>query len=169
MNCYRSFLLFIGSLFLIIASCKTPKPEVASIKGPPTMAHAPVIIYKTKADYSKNVPVILSDDKKSIVSYPAPGDVYFKGELAYPVQLAEGFLLDRRGISENAAFTRWTYEEYSNMRATPSTNEILDNILDANPFSEMYLAGTTNNYSDMVNELNNIIMADNLSKFKRIK
>src|SRR5580693_4313855 len=64
------------------------------------------VIYKTKGDYSKNVPVTLSDDKSKIVSYPAVQDIYYKGALAYPTPLAKGYWLDNRGINVNSAFLK---------------------------------------------------------------
>ena len=110
--------IFSATLLLVLMSLKLPggKPK-AYITGPAA------IIYKTKADYSKNVPVTLSDDKLHVVSYPAPQDVYFHGELAYPTQLAKGFLLDNRGISVNSAFISLTYEEYSKLPAAPDPEE----------------------------------------------
>lgn len=58
----------------------TPAPDAVSA---PTnrypSAPAPVIIYKTAKDYSTYVPVSLSPDNKSIVSYPGVSDVYYQG------------------------------------------------------------------------------------------
>ena len=50
-------------------------------------ATQPIIIYKTKSDYSQNVAVTLSDDKSKIISYPHPTDVFYKKKLAYPINL----------------------------------------------------------------------------------
>lgn len=59
----------------------------------------PCVVYKTKHNYDKNVAIILSDDKKDIVSYPHPRDVYYNGYLCYPIKLARRFRLDHRGIN----------------------------------------------------------------------
>ena len=99
----------------------------------------PVIIYKTTSDYFRNVPVILSDDKTMILSYPDVTDVYYHGELAYPSLLAGGYLLDNRGIGPGAAFLKISYEEYSRLNASPSPEWLMTMILDARPFSEMYI------------------------------
>ena len=101
-------------------------------------AIAPVIIYKTNADFYKNVPVIMSDDKTDIVSYPDIIDVFYNGKLAYPTRLENGYLLDNRGISKNTAFLKYTYEEYSKLPATPTKDELLKMIINKNPLTELY-------------------------------
>ncbi len=99
---------------------------------------APVIIYKTNADYYNNVPVILSDDKTDIVSYPGITDVYYNGKLAYPTRLENGYLLDNRGVSKNVAFLSYTYEQYSKLPANPKKKDLLNMIIDKNPLIELY-------------------------------
>jgi hypothetical protein len=115
---------------------------------------APVIVYKTVADYDNNVPVGLNATGEKIASYPAPADLYYNGELALPVRLKEGYMLDRRGIGANTAFTSYTYEEYSKMDAPPSLQELYDHILEKNPFEKLYDCGNKSNYKDLVRELN---------------
>ena len=47
----------------------------------PAVSAPPLVIYKTKKDYSKNIPVILSDDRTKVVSYPDVKDIFqFKFE-----------------------------------------------------------------------------------------
>ena len=117
----------------------------------------PAIVYKTKKDYSQYVPVILSKDKSTIVSYPAVTDIYYKGKLAYPTKLADGFWLDNRGINENVAFTDYTYEAYSKLEKTPSTEELFSRILDKDPLEEIVNCGNRSNYPDEVKDLNQLI------------
>ena len=99
---------------------------------------APVIIYKTNADFYFNVPVILSDDKTDIISFPDIIDVFYNGKLAYPTRLENGYLLDNRGVGKNVAFLKYTYEEYSKLPATPTKEELLKMILNKNPLTELY-------------------------------
>ena len=99
---------------------------------------APVIIYKTNGDFYKNVPIIMNDNKTDIISYPDIKDVYYKGQLAYPTKLANGYLLDNRGISKNVVFLKYTYEEYSNLKETPDKETLLKNIIEKNPLTELY-------------------------------
>ena len=151
-----------AALFFLLTSLKLPGGKPAAlITGPGT------IIYKTKADYSKNVPVTLSEDKSHIVSYPAPQDVYFRGELAYPTKLAKGFLLDNRGISVNSAFISLTYEEYAKLGAAPNPEALYKMIIDKDPFTEMYSLGSR--YRNATQEITELIENHKLKHYKRLK
>ena len=153
-----------AALILLLMSLKLPVGKPAAfITGPGT------IIYKTKADYSKNVPVTLSADKSHIVSYPAPQDLYFRGQLAYPIALAKGFLLDNRGISVNSAFISLTYEEYAKLPSAPSPDELYKMIIDKDPFTEMYNLGSRSHYQEATEEINELIEKHKLKHFKRLK
>lgn len=100
----------------------------------PVSALPKAVIYRTDGDYARYVPVTLNDDRNALVSFPAPGDV--RG--GNPVALANGFWLDRRGIGPNTAFTRWTYEEYAALPATPSPAEIMANLIPDARVTEVY-------------------------------
>ena len=164
-------MLFLSCLFLVSCTKKVtpqgsssyPKVKQASIPS------APCIIYKTKADYSKYVPVMLSEDKKNIVSYPDIKDIYYKGNLANPTELKDGFLLDNRGIGPDAAFLNITYEAYRDLSKTPSIGELMNLILDKDPITEMFQCGYRSQYADPEKELNNIISSGNLKNCKRLK
>jgi hypothetical protein len=127
------------------------------------------IVYKTKKDYYMNVPVILSDDKSKIVSYPGIKDIYYKGEFAYPSKLENGYLLDNRGINENVAFLEFTYEDYSKLDKTPDAEKLFDRILDPDPITEMYNCGSKFKFKNIVEELNSVILKDELSTFQKVK
>jgi hypothetical protein len=130
---------------------------------------ASCIIYKTRSDYSRNIPVTLSEDKTKIVSYPDVKDVYYNGELACPAKLEDGFLLDNRGIGPNVAFLSFTYEEYSKLGKTPSSSELYEKIVDKDPLTEMYRCGNRNEYKNLVGDLNRIILEGKLESFTRLK
>ena len=134
-----------------------------------TVASPPCLIYKTRADYTKNVPVILSEDKSAIISYPDVKDVYFKGALAYPTRLNDGFLLDNRGIGLNVAFLKITYEEYSVMDKTLSASELMTLILDKDPLTELYQCGLRSQYADPEKEMNGLISSGKINSCKRLK
>lgn len=128
------------------------------IKGKPLKSSGPdAIVYKTTKDYSDLVPVIMNSERTQIVSYPAPSDIYYKGELAKPTVLKGGYLLDNRGINKNVAFTSYTYEEYSKLKNTPSIDVLLSRIVDKYPLTEMINCGIRSQYTDEVNGLNQLI------------
>jgi hypothetical protein len=127
------------------------------------------VVYKTKSDYLRNVPVALSSDKKSIVSFPDVKDVFTNGELAYPSPLESGYLLDNRGIGPDVAFLSYSYEEYSKLPETPSASVLMQHILDPDPLTEMYDCGLRGNFEDPVSELNSLIKSGNLKDKTRLK
>lgn len=146
----------------ILSGCKTQK-NIQQTQ--PVMAVQPTIVYKTKKDYDKNVAIMLSDDKKTIVGYPHPKDV---SERSYPTVLNKGYLLDNRGIGENAAFISMTYEEYAKLQTAPSLQELEQMIIDRNPIKEMYYCGGRTNFSDLITQLNALI-DKNFKNCQRIK
>ena len=179
------FLLFLS--MMLFASCHTGKKTAgstapqgqeavtATVTGAPNesqvaVASPRVIIYKMKKDYSQNVPVILSADKKTIVSYPHPRDVYTNGKLAFPTPLKDGYWLDNRGIGENVAFLSYTYEEYAALSEAPDLSLLYKKIIDKDPITEMWNCGRRHNYHDLINDLNEIIVNNKMEgNFKRVK
>jgi hypothetical protein len=147
-------------LLAMMLSCNNSKISQETIE-----ALAPVLVYKTKADYSKLVPVTLNATGNKIVSYPAPSDLYTNGILAIPVELDKGYLLDRRGVHPNAAFTSYTYEAYAQLERAPSIQELMNSIVDPNPFEELYDCGNKSQYINLEKDLNKLIR----KKFKACK
>jgi hypothetical protein len=155
----------------VIAACSSSKKpgEAQVVKNNIDYSGPPTIIYKTKKNYHKNVPVTLSDDKTKIVAYPAPTDIYYKGALAYPTELTNGYLLDNRGVSANTAFTKYTYEEYSKLKEAPDPVTLFNSIIDKDPIKEMYNCGNRYGFKNEVEELNSIITQDKLNNYKKTK
>lgn len=124
----------------------------------------PTYIYKTKNNYNSNVPIILSDDKTRIISFPDPDDVYYQGKLAEPVNLEQGYLLDVRGISKNVAFISLTYEEYSKLGKAPSADKLMLMIIDDDPLEELFNCSNYYRLGDKVDSVNNLIENNLLDK-----
>ena len=93
--------------------------------GRPASMVAMTHIYKTNGDYADCVPVTLNASGTEVVSFPSPSDLTD----ATPVKLADGYLLDRRGVGVNTAFTRYTYAEYSKLSQAPSPEELLKSVI----------------------------------------
>lgn len=158
----RTMIIPLMCLLTISSSCKNNNPQVL-------YTSEPAVIYKTKADYSQLVPITLSADKSSIVAYPAPKDVYYKGVLAKPKALKDGFWLDNRGIGPNSAFLKLTYEEYSKLNSAPLLSDMMNMLTDKDPFTEIYNLGNRDRFKDEVKEINALITKGALKKFKKIK
>jgi hypothetical protein len=163
-----SILISIIIMSVIISSCCTSK-KAQSQTGQSTIPGPKAIIYQTTKDYSKLVPIILSDDKKTIVSYPDVKDIYYNGNLAYPTQLHNGYLLDNRGINENVAFLNLTYEEYSKLAKTPTPEQLMKMVTDNQPLNKMYSCGIRSSFKDIESELNAKIDSEDFSAFVKLK
>jgi hypothetical protein len=116
--------------------CNTSKQLSNSVN-----ALVPLIIYKTKGDYSNNVPIILNAKKDKLISYPAPKDVYYNGKLAIPEKLKLGYYLDNMGISINTVYTSYTFTEYAKLESAPKIEDLMNSIVDSDPFLEIYSCG----------------------------
>jgi hypothetical protein len=159
-----------GLLFLSCSHHVSPSGSVAgSKKGTIFVTSPPTIIYRTHSDYSMYVPVILSEDKSRIVSYPDIKDIYYNGKLSFPTLLAGGFLLDNRGIGLQVAFLSYTYEEYSRLSSTPHATDLMNMLLDKDPLTEMYQCGQRSQYNDIEQDLNNLITSGKLNTCKKLK
>lgn len=122
----------------MLAACSPKKnvPEAAPalqaasagpvIGGAPRPAALPrAVVYRMSGDATAaNVPVTVNASGE-IVSYPAPTDL----EGTAPLAVADGYLLDRRGISAQSRFLRYTYAEYSALSAPPTLAELREAII----------------------------------------
>lgn len=159
-------LTFIGSLILFSCHCSKNTTTSAAESVPSTdninqvTRGAKAIVYRTNRDYSNLVPVTMNSEKTKIISYPAPTDVFYKGKLAKPTPLKNGYLLDNRGINENTVFLNYTYEEYSRLTEAPSLQEMILRVAEKNPIVEIIDCGLRYQYKDEIKELNALIDAN---------
>ncbi|OKZ10006.1 hypothetical protein [Bacteroides stercorirosoris] len=172
----------IAALLVLLAGCRSAKKETTVTSdmqkiemnsavvtphltgGNPVSTSPVVYIYKTKADYSHQVPVMMDDSRTRILSYPAPGDLKAGDRLRLPTPLTNGYLLDNRGIGPNVAFLTYTYEEYSKLSAAPSMEDLMANIAEKYPLLEIRACGRRADYKDIVSELNEKISEGFLQK-----
>jgi hypothetical protein len=169
------FMLMLFTGITLLLSCKecekttsasNPQPmEKQSPQAGIVTARPPVVIYKTSKDYKNNVPVNLTEDGKSIASYPDIRDIYYNGALAYPTVLQQGYLLDNRGVGPNTAFLDYTYEEYQKLGQTPTPEELMKHVIDSNPLTELYTCKCEKDTAF----LNSLIRKGGLSNCKKIK
>ncbi len=128
------------------------------------MAMPQILVYKTRANYNKLVPVLLSPDKKRIISYPAPGDVTGGASGFEPVQLHKGYLLDKMGVAWNTAFLKYTYEEYAKLKTLPSEEEMYKMIVDKDPLVSLYDCGRREPINNLVHKFNDMIDEGKIKK-----
>ncbi|MDD3280408.1 MAG: hypothetical protein PHC83_02430 [Bacteroidales bacterium] len=144
-------------VFCIFIETSFGQQPISTSNNANQMGVPPVIIYKTKKNYTKNVAVIMSEDKTQILSYPDPSDVFKNGNYCYPTPLKRKFLLDNRGINKNVVFLSMTYEEYAKLKSPPSLEDMEKMILNKNPIKKMYQCGNRFQYQNIVAELNLLI------------
>jgi hypothetical protein len=116
-----------------------------------------LLVYKTKKDYRQLVPVLLSDDRKSIVSYPDPSDIKAQGTTAIPTQLKSGYLIDNRGIGENVAFLKMSYKEYAKLKSVPTVEKLYGMIKDKDPLIMLCDCGLKRTFKNPKAEVNAMI------------
>jgi len=135
----------------------------------PRMTGPKILIYKTRKDYNMLVPIDLSADKRTIVSFPGIKDIYKDGNLSTPTLLNEGFLFDNHGISANVAFLKLTYQQYAELPVSPNPDSLFNLVLDDDPLTVLYDCGNKNDYHDLIYELNILIKNYDFAKFKKLK
>jgi hypothetical protein len=126
------------------------------------ISSAPVFVYKTKGNYNNLVPVLLSDDRKQIISYPHPKDLMAGKNFLLPVQLHKQYLLDRKGIGSNVAFLNYTYTEYAKFINAPPLKELFAHIRDADPLLLLCHCPQPKGHPMEVKLLNKLIDANKL-------
>ncbi len=122
-----------------------------------------LLVYKTKKDYRQLVPVMLSDDKKSIVSYPDPQDIRVVGSAITPTSLKDGYLMDNRGIGENVAFLNITYKQYAKLKTAPEIEKLYSLIKDKDPLVMLCDCGLKQSFKDPKADVNKLIAGKRLT------
>ncbi|MCA0428177.1 MAG: hypothetical protein LCH37_12140 [Bacteroidetes bacterium] len=136
---------------LLLMQCKT-KPM--NTYQPVFKPGPPLLVYKTKKDYSHFVPVRMDSTHSIILSYPAPSDVLRDGKPLLPTALDKGYWLDNIGISKDVAYLKLTLEEYSKLNPEKITDEfLLASILDKEPLLELWYGGVKVQSADLIEKL----------------
>lgn len=156
-------------MVLIVFSFSDCNPIKNLSRNQPVVSGSHVFVYRTKKDYFYHVPVLLSADKQSIVSYPHPNDLKIGNNLRLPSKLDNGYLLDNRGISVYVGFLNISYLEYSKLSTSPSIDQLQKMLLDNDPLTEFYDLGIRYRYNNLEKEINKIIRNNQLTNFIRLK
>ena len=142
---------------------------VQTLQTPPlAMAMPRIVIYKTSADFSNNVPVAMDDSKTQIVSFPDPIDVKANKR---PTLLNTGYMLDNFGIGKNVVYTDYTYEQYAALESVPDMETLLQHIVEKNPLVEYYVSGAEyprTGDARTVEAINNVI-ANGMNGFEKVE
>ena len=152
-----------------LSACCGKKDAATTTSETRTGASSPhVLVYRTGTDHSDHVPVILSEDRKRIVSYPHPKDL--RTGNSRPTPLGKGYLLDNRGIGLNVAFLSLSYEQYAALEDAPSMETLEASIVDRDPLLELCECARRAEFKDPVKEISAWVENGELEKHcKRLK
>lgn len=157
----------------LMAACCGKKDAAQATSSSETGAGASsprVLVYRTSTDHANHVPVILSEDKTRIVSYPHPKDLKTGSGYPVPTPLSKGYLMDNRGIGVNVAYLSMTYEQYAALAEAPSMDMLEASIIDRDPLLEMCECARRNEFKDPAKEINAWVEAGELEKHcKKLK
>jgi hypothetical protein len=164
----KQAILILSITALLLQSCGSGRKTQNEQPGetplvPVAVPQQGYMVYKTKGDYYNLVPVQLTEDKTGIVSYPAVSDLRRGGEFTYPIKLADGYLLDRRGIGPNTAFLELSYESFFEIGGAPPTSDLKGLVHDDDPFLELYSCLTRIEESAVIEYVNGLIQSGELS------
>lgn len=96
------------------------EPVPGSMDGNPAEYVLKATIFKMSGNYGDKVAVSLSTDGQ-LTYYPAPSDLTAESA---PLYIADGWWLNRQGLGANSVFTKWTFDEYRNLKTAPTPAEI---------------------------------------------
>lgn len=105
----------------------------AAASASPAAVMPKAIVYRTSGDFNDKVPVTLSAAGE-ITNFPSPTDL---GPDSAPVDLGNGYLLDRRGINRNTVFTTYTYADYRALPEAPSIARLKSAIIPGSCVTEI--------------------------------
>lgn len=81
--------------------------------------------FRMNGDYANNVAITLNHDG-SVAYYPAPTDI---SDNSKPLDLGNGWWLNRQGISANSVFTKYTFADYRKLAAAPTPEQLKDAVI----------------------------------------
>jgi hypothetical protein len=121
------YLACLAVMLMLNDACTTHTP----IGTGPCDANGPVVVYKTRNDYSNNISVQLAGDKKTITAYPGT----FDAPSQKPVALANGYYLQKM---VGNAFTSVTFDQYLDTNNHYTVADLASHVIDTDPFTEVY-------------------------------
>ena len=90
------------------------------------VAHYPyATAFKMSGDYEDNVAIGMNNNGQ-LTYFPAPSDI---SDNSVPIDLGNGWWLNRQGIGPDAIFTKFTFKEYSDLRQVPTISELKESII----------------------------------------
>ena len=100
-------------------------PERIQLTGSPSAMMPKATAFRMSGDYANNVAVTLNANG-TLSYFPAPTDITDNSK---PYDLGDGWYLNRQGLGPNSVFTTYTFEEYGNLKETPTHQQLLEAVI----------------------------------------
>lgn len=81
--------------------------------------------FQMSGDYADHVAITL-DANGNLLYYPAPTDL---SDSSTPIEIGDGWWLNRQGISANSQFTSYTFDEYMALKTPPTRRQLIESII----------------------------------------
>lgn len=98
---------------------------VRPIRSTPIAAIPKATAFRMNGDYADQVAITLNDDG-TLAYYPDPKDIT---ESSRPVDLGNGWWLNRQGLSDKSVFTRYTFADYAALKSVPTHAQLIESII----------------------------------------
>lgn len=112
-----------------VAESTSQQPEVVRMVDPigsrPVSMVLKASAFQMTGDYSNNVAITLNNDG-SLAYFPDPSDIT---SASRPIDLGNGWWLNRQGIGPNSVFTRYTFDEYEKLPNVPTLEELKASVI----------------------------------------
>lgn len=153
LGCIATSLILASGSTMLFCGCRSQSASSSSVSqssGSPAQSEGAVTLpvndlsskpaavvlkataFKMNGNYADKVAVTL-DAQGKLVYYPSPTDLTPNSA---PVEIGDGWWLNRQGISPNSVFTRWSFKEYAAMEKAPTPAEIKEAIIPGSGVSE---------------------------------
>lgn len=107
----------------VVTSLSVVKKPVSGVT--PANAVLKASAFRMSGDYASNVAIGVSANG-TLTYFPAPTDITVNSA---PIDLGNGWWLNRQGVGEGYKFTKYTFEEYAALKEVPSPKTLLESII----------------------------------------
>ena len=129
-------LIFFTFLIVMLSSCshklrETQNKNVYPVPLPQTVGVSPVRVqpnataFRMSGDFANNIAITLNSAGNPVY-FPDPKDITADSA---PIDLGDGWWLNRQGIGKNSVFTTYTFAEYATLPEVPTIQQLKNSII----------------------------------------
>lgn len=108
----------------VTETVKTPIPTTVLPTGQKNFIPS-ATAFRMTGDYSDNVAITIGPDG-NLTYFPAPSDITADSK---PVNLGDGWWLNRQGLSSGSVFTKYTFAEYAALDRVPTPEQLKNAVI----------------------------------------